>query len=66
MFMGVIRSTKKVCEVDEDGLYRRGLEKMHKYVVGFEDGKLALQIRDDRDKVVYQLEKVEENEENTR
>ena len=29
--VGKIKSTKKICKIDQDGLYKRGLEKIHNY-----------------------------------
>lgn len=44
--VGDVRSTKKLCANDEDGLYKRGLEKLNKYEVSIDGSEIVAVISD--------------------
>lgn len=52
---GQLRSTKKICANDEDGLYKTALLKLHKYKAMIADEQIVVEITDANDGKVFEL-----------
>jgi hypothetical protein len=58
--LGSVRSTKKLCENDEDGLYVRGMSRITGYSVSIDEDQVVAELNDDRNKLMLEIRKTAE------